>query len=280
MRYLVVLGVLLAGTEVSAQQGAGALTGVVVDNTTRQPLPGVVVMVSSPNLQEEQIAATDDAGFYRLANLPPGIYGINFDKEGYFPSQQGGIALRSDVTLRVNAAMVPSTQQQEDIVLTVRPTVDVGSSTSSTSLSSALLKRVPVSAPGGKGSASRTIESVADVAPGANADSYGVGINGATSPENHYSVDGLSVGNPGKGVLGTQLSSEFVEEVNVVTAGYMPEFGRSTGGILNVVTKSGSNQFHGAVWSFVSPGAPRGRPRAHARGPDARVLPAGPLLHR
>ena len=116
-----------------------------------------------------------------------------------------------------------------------------------------------MAAPGGKGSASRTIESVATLAPTASADSYGVGINGATSPENHYSVDGLSVGNPGKGVLGTQLSSEFVEEVNVVTAGYMPEFGRSTGGILNVVTKSGSNEFHGGVWSYVSPGALEGK---------------------
>jgi hypothetical protein len=247
--------VILTAGSARAQQGAGALSGVVADNTTRQPLPGVVVMVKSPALQEDQIAATDDAGFYRLANLPPGIYSVSFERDGYFPSQQGGIALRSDVTLRVNALMVPSTQQQEDIVLTVRPTVDVGSSTASTTLSSELIKRVPVSAPGAKGGSSRTIESVAAVAPAANNDLYGVGISGATSPENHYSVDGLSIGNPGKGVLGTQLSTEFVEEVNVVTAGYMPEFGRSSGGILNVVTKSGSNEFHGGVWSFVSPGA-------------------------
>ncbi len=256
---LVLSALLLQAGTAAAQQGAGVLTGVVMDNNTRQPLSGVIVMVQSPALQEEQIAASDDAGLYRIPNLPPGVYTINFDKDGYFPGQQGGIAVRSDVTLRVNAALVASTQKQEDIVLTVRPTVDVGSSTTSTTLSSALLKRVPVAAPGGKGSASRTIESVATLAPTASADSYGVGINGATSPENHYSVDGLSVGNPGKGVLGTQLSSEFVEEVNVVTAGYLPEFGRSTGGILNVVTKSGSNEFHGGVWSYVSPGALEGK---------------------
>jgi hypothetical protein len=242
----------------AAQQGAGVLSGVVIDNSTRQPLSGVIVMVKSPALQEEQIAATDEAGFYRIGSLPPGVYEISFDRDGFFPNQQGGIALRSDVTLRVNAAMVPSTQQQEDIVLTVRPTVDVGSSTSSTTLDSNLIRRVPLAAPGGKGSASRTIEAVASVAPTASADAYGVGINGATSPENHYSIDGLSVGNPGKGVLGTQLSSEFVEEVNVVTAGYLPEYGRSTGGIVNVLTKSGSNEFHGSVWSFVSPGGLEG----------------------
>jgi hypothetical protein len=255
---LLLVGALLA-SPARGQQGAGALTGVVVDAGTGQVMPGVVVMVKSPSLQEEQIAATDDAGFYRIGNLPPGIYQINFDRDGYFPGQVVGVALRSDVTLRVNANLVPAMLRQEEIVVTDRPNVDVGSSSSSTHLGSALLKRVPVAAPGGKGSASRTIESVAEVAPTASADSYGVGINGATSPENHYSVDGLSVGNPGKGVLGTQLSTEFVEEVNVVTAGYMPEFGRSTGGILNVVTKSGSNEFHGGVWSFVSPGALEGK---------------------
>jgi hypothetical protein len=255
---VVALAVWLAAGSASAQQGAGALTGVVSDNTTRQPLSGVVVMVKSPALQEDQIAATDDAGFYRIAHLPPGIYTVSFERDGYFPSQQGGIALRSDATLKVSALMVPSTQKQEDIVLTVRPTVDVGSSTSSTTLSSAMIKRVPVAAPGAKGAAARSIESVASVAPEASDDLYGVGISGATSPENHYSVDGLSVGNPGKGILGTQLSTEFVEEVNVVKAGYMPEFGRSTGGILNVVTKSGSNEFHAGVWSFYSPGALEG----------------------
>jgi outer membrane receptor protein involved in Fe transport len=256
--FFVLVVAMFAAGAARAQQGAGALSGVVVDSLNQQPLSGVIVMIKSPALQEDQIAATDDAGFYRIANLPPGVYSINFDKDGFFPSQQGGIALRSDVTLRVNGMMVPSTQKQEDIVLTVRPTVDVGSSSSSTSISAQMIKRVPMSAPGGKGAASRTIESVAAVAPTASNDTYGVGINGATSPENHYSVDGLSIGNPGKGVLGTQLSSEFVEEVNVVTAGYMPEFGRATGGILNVVTKSGSNNFHGGAWTYVSPGGLEG----------------------
>src|SRR5215213_1870427 len=212
-------GVLVAAPAL-AQQGVGALTGVVKD-PAGAPMEGVVVMVKSPNLQEEQIAATDKTGFYRLAGLPPGTYAVHFEKEGFFPNDRGGIVLRSDTTLRVNASMAPAVGAAEEVVITQRPVVDVGSSGTTTTIDSDMVKRVPLSAPGSKGSASRTFESVAEVAPGANNDLYGAGVNGASSPENHYQIDGLSVGNPGKGTVGTGLSTEFVQEVNVVGAGYM-----------------------------------------------------------
>jgi hypothetical protein len=249
---------LAVGGAARAQQGAGALTGRVTNNVTKEPLAGVVVTVTSPALPDSQLVTTDESGYYRLPNLPPGVYYVQFDKEGYLPNGSADIAIRSDTTLRLNAAMASGA---EEVIIVQRPNVDVGSSTTGTTISADVIRRVPVSAPGGKGSAARSFESVATVAPGANADSYGTAINGASSPENHYAVDGLSVGNPGKGTLGTQLSSEFVSEVNVVTAGYMPEFGRTTGGILNVVTKSGSNEFHGSVFSFYSPGGLEGERR-------------------
>jgi len=242
-----------------AQQGASALTGTVFDSSNRKPLADVIVMVTSPALQEAQYTTTDASGFYRVPGLPVGTYKIRYELQGYFPYEQDGIALRADVTFRLNPSLSVAQGEATEVVVKVRPTVDVGSSTTSTSMNSEFLKRVPVSAPGSKGAASRSFESVASVAPGTATDGYGTGINGASSPENHYSVDGLSVGNPGKGTVGTQLSTEFVEEVNVVAAGYMPEFGRSTGGVLNVVTKQGSNEFHGGVFSYFSPGTLEGK---------------------
>jgi len=242
-----------------AQQGTGALTGTVFDSATRKPLPDVIVMVTSPAIQEAQYTTTDASGFYRVPTLPPGTYKIRFELQGYFPSEQDGIALRADVTFRLNPSLAVAQGEATEVVVKVRPTVDVGSSTTATSMNSDFLKRVPVSAPGGKGAASRSFESVAQVAPGTNVDQYGTGINGSSSPENHYAVDGLSVGNPGKGTVGTQLSTEFVEEVNVVQAGYMPEFGRATGGVLNVVTKQGSNELHGGVFTYFSPGSLEGK---------------------
>jgi hypothetical protein len=242
-----------------AQQGTGTINGTIVDDKSKKPLAEVIVTVTSPNLQGGQIIVSDESGYYRAPGLPIGVYSINFSKDGYFPNEQGGIEVRSDVTLRVNASMAVAEGKVENLVIISKPTIDVGSSSSGTTLNSDLLRRVPVAAPGGKGSASRSFEAVAEVAPGANADTYGTSISGASSPENHYSIDGLSVGNPGKGTVGTALSSEFVEEVKVSTAGYMPEFGRATGGVLSVVTKSGSNEFHGGVFSYLSPGALEGK---------------------
>ncbi|MCU0691324.1 MAG: TonB-dependent receptor, partial [Polyangiaceae bacterium] len=81
---------------------------------------------------------------------------------------------------------------------------------------------------------------------------------GTTSPENQYVVDGVSVNNPALGLNGSPLSLDFVEDVNVISGGYMPEYGRTTGGLINVVTKSGSNEFHGATWLNYSPGFAEG----------------------
>src|SRR6185295_7603875 len=110
-------------------------------------------------------------------------------------------------------------------------------------------------------------ESVAEVAPGAHNDDFGVSINGTTSPENAYVIDGLSVNNPAYGIVGTPLSVDFVKEVSVITGGYMPEYGRSTGGVLNVVTKSGGNEFHGSAFVNFSPGS--------IEGERKKVLAAG-----
>jgi hypothetical protein len=249
-----------------AQQGTGAINGTIIDDKSKKPLAEVIVTVTSPNLQGGQIIVSDESGFYRAPGLPVGVYSINFSKDGYFPNEQGGIQVRSDVTLRVNGSMALAEGKAENLVIISKPTIDVGSSSSGTTLNSDLLRRVPVAAPGGKGAASRSFEAVAEVAPGANADTYGTSISGASSPENHYSIDGLSVGNPGKGTVGTALSSEFVEEVKVSTAGYMPEFGRATGGVLSVVTKSGSNEFHGGIFGYMSPGSLEG-----AREPLSRA---------
>src|SRR6185436_10874926 len=159
-----------------AQQGTGALTGTVFDSATRKPLPDVIVMVTSPAIQEAQYTTTDASGFYRVPTLPPGTYKIRFELQGYFPSEQDGIALRADVTFRLNPSLAVAQGEATEVVVKVRPTVDVGSSTTATSMNSDFLKRVPVSAPGGKGAASRSFESVAQVAPGTNVDQYGTGI--------------------------------------------------------------------------------------------------------
>ena len=243
-----------------AQVGLGVLTGTVVDTTDKKPVADAVVTATSPSAQGEQVVVTDSAGLYRIPALPVGKYTIRVDKETYRPFVRGEIQLRADSTLRINVELLPESLKADEVTVVARPpTVDVGSSTTSTSISSDFTRRIPVSRPGGKGAASRSFESVAEVAPGARSDSYGTSISGTTSPENQYMLDGMSVNNPAFGIVGTPLSVEFVKEVNVISGGYMPEYGRATGGVLSVVTKSGSNEFHGSVFGFYTPGALEGR---------------------
>ncbi|HXN41333.1 MAG TPA: TonB-dependent receptor, partial [Myxococcaceae bacterium] len=236
-------------------QGNGVLTGNVIDAATKVALADVVVTATSPNLQGEQVVVTDSSGLYRLPQLPPGTYSLRLEKDGYKPLVRGDISLRIDQTLRYNAELLPEAILGETIVVVARaPSVDVGSTQLSTSVNSEVFQKLPLAAPGGKHGGARSFESLAELAPTGQPDRYGFSLNGATSNENGFLIDGLSVNDPAYGSLGSPLTLDFIQEVNIISGGYMPEFGRSTGGIYDVVTKSGSNEFHGSVFSYFSPG--------------------------
>ena len=89
---------------------------------------------------------------------------------------------------------------------------------------------------------------------GTQGDLYGSSFDGSTSVENTYIVDGINTTDPAFGLLSTNLPNEFVQETEVISGGYNAEYGRSTGGIVNVITKSGSNEFHGSVFGYWTPG--------------------------
>lgn len=257
-------------------QGSAVLTGVVTDGASRQALADVVVTATSPSLQGEQMVVTDAAGLYRLPQLPSGTFTVRFEKQGYLPFSRADVQLRVDRTVRLNIELMPETLSGQEIVVVGKPpTIDVGSTSTGINVGADFVKNIALVRPGGKDSASRSFESLAEVAPGANSDAYGVSVNGTTSPENQFIVDGLSVNDPAYGLLGTPLSIDFVQEVNVVTGGYMPEFGRSTGGVMNVVTKSGSNEFQGSVFANYSPGLLVGStPTVHREGQSIQTREA------
>ena len=131
-----------------AQQGAGVLTGKVLDASSKAPVADVVVTVTSPALQGEELVVTDGSGSYRLPNLPPGSYTVRFEKETYRPYSRPGVNLRADTTIRLDADILPESLKSEEIVVVGRaPTVDVGSTTAGINITSDLVRRVPVSRP-------------------------------------------------------------------------------------------------------------------------------------
>ena len=253
---VVVVASLSYGTAAYADS---VIIGTVVGADNKKPVADVVVTATSPNLQGEQVVVTDAQGQYRIPQLPPGVYTLRFDKESFRPFSRSEIQLRLDRTIRVNVELLPDSLGETIEITATPPTIDVGSTSVGMNVDQDFIKRISVNRPGGKAGATRSFESLAELAPGAQSDAYGVSINGTTSPENGYVVDGLSTNDPAFGINASPLSVEFVGDVNIITGGYMPEYGRSTGGVLNAVTKSGSNEFHGSVYGTVTPGVFEGR---------------------
>ncbi len=263
----------------SAYAADGVITGQVRNAATKAPIPDVVITVTSPALQGEQIVVTDAGGNFRVPQIPPGEgYAVSADGGGqYKPSSRGGIKLTSGSTVRVNIELLPENAGVIEQVVEARaPVVDVGSSRIATTVDQELTRRLAVNAPSGKGGASRSFESLAQIAPGANSDQYGTSVNGTTSPENAFIIDGVSANDPAFGVNAVPLSAEFVKEVNIITAGYLPEYGRSIGGVMDVVTQTGSNEFHGSVFGSITPGAFEGTRAQVAR--EGTVIQTNPSL--
>ncbi len=242
-------------------QGAGVLAGTVVDASNQAPLEKVTVTASSPGIQGEQIVVTDSSGSYRVPQLPPGVYAVRFNREGFKPFVREGIELPPGYTLRFNAQLVPETIAGGAIVALGRaPLIDVGSAQQGGLVDQDFIRTIPVARPGTIGANGRSFETLALTVPTARQDLYGVSIDGTTSPENSYLIDGLSTRNPGFGISGSRLSMEFVDSVTVDTGAYQPEYGRTTGGIISAQTKSGGDEFHGSVWGTWTPGTLAGAP--------------------
>lgn len=251
----------LVSTMVSAGT-TGTIRGVVIDAETLEPLGGVIVVGSSPVLQGEEVTLTDEAGRYLLTNLPPGTYTLRFTFAGV-TGERAGIAVRVDQTIAVNtdlssAAAVPEIYTIEEQA----PSVDVASTTLGVNITRDFLENLPLGR-------SRNFEGALDVLPSASDDLYGTSVAGATSPENQYVIDGLNTTDPAFALSGSRLVLEFVEELDIKVGGYAPEFGRATGALVNAVTKSGSNEFHGTIFSYYRPGLFRAKRRQIQRNGES-----------
>jgi len=240
--------VLSFGRTASAQTN-GSIVGQVVEKESGRPLGGVTVVLQGP--QGDQGTVTIEDGSYEFRALPVGTYAVNF-LFGNASVEQPNVVVSVDKTVRVNAR-VPA-QAAEVIHLEEKaPAVDVGSSRVGVTLNQDFFRNVPTPL---------NLGGVLEKAPGAFSDgvafytpaSAGLSFNGTTGAENTYILDGMNMTAVGFGTLGFDIATPFVEEVEVVTGGYGAEYGRAMGGVVNIATKSGSNEWKGSAYSYVAPG--------------------------
>lgn len=221
----IALGMSITGIAMAQSRSAGTIFG--------NAEAGSVITVKSKDTGLTRTLTADSSGRYRAAELPIGTYTVSVSG-----SQS---STRDNVRVGVGGTEVDFTAQNLGAVTVsanALPTIDVSSVTSDTTLSSTILNQVPVA---------RDITQAAVLAPSViPADSrYGnsVSFGGSAASENAYFINGFAVTNALTNIGSTTLPFDAINSEQVITGGYSARYGRSTGGVVNVVTKSGSNEW-------------------------------------
>ncbi|HOW85602.1 MAG TPA: TonB-dependent receptor [Candidatus Aminicenantes bacterium] len=224
---------LLASLAFPQSRETGAVRGVVTDDQGL-PMPGVNVTLSSPNLMGLRTFVTDENGEYRFPALPPGVYKVQFELQGFGTTVREDIRLTTTATLTVDVQMRPAAVSEEITVVAKVPTVDVKSTeTASVTLSDEILRNVPNN---------QFTAEIVNLAPGIT---NNVAYGGSESTGIAYSMDGVNVADPEAGSAWVFSDYNIIEEAKVMGIGLPAEYGNFTGAIFNLVTKSGGNAFSG-----------------------------------
>jgi hypothetical protein len=241
---LILLGLFLACGLATAQVPTGRIIGTVVDDQGTA-LPGVSVDATSPRMVGKATAITDTKGVYRLFALPPGTYSLTYSLTGFKTFVRKDIVVRVEETITVDATLVPGALEEEVTVIGQSPLIDVKSTSRGMTLTKDVFSLLP------KG---RNFDSLMTTVPGVQNETLdsGISIDGASGAENMFYVDGNLTSSLTLGVSGQNVNFDFAEEVQFKASGYNAEYGGSVGGVVNVITQSGGNEFHGSLLGYYS----------------------------
>jgi len=253
MRTILTALVLLVGAGVlRAQEQHASIEGTVRD-TQDGVVPGVLVVARSGNGWAVE-TVTDDVGRYRFAALPSSRYDVTASLAGFTSARINSIDLPLGVQLTADMVLTPAGPDETVVVVLPAPLIAVTQSSRSTSVKDDAIERMP---------RGRDFTSLALQAPGANYEPKlaGVSIDGSSGAENRVVIDGIETTDTWVGTPGQFLVTDFVEEVQVKSSGYAAEYGGSTGGVLNAITRTGTNAWRGDVLFYWSDDALDAGPR-------------------
>jgi carboxypeptidase family protein len=244
---IVVVSCVRAG---SAYAQNAQVTGVVKDSTGAV-LPGATVTARHVETGFTRTAVTESAGEYRLPSLPPGPYSVSVEMQGFNGETRPDIILVIDQTAIINFSLKLATVSETVTVTGESPIVDVTRSDVSTSISSEQIQGLPT--------ASRRWVDLAMLTPGTSQDNirgqfYRGNVNigaGTREYSNMFYVDGVNNTWAEMGEPRQNFAMDAIQEFKVSTSGYKAEYGLATGGVLTVVTKSGTNLFKGSGLFFL-----------------------------
>jgi outer membrane receptor for ferrienterochelin and colicin len=234
---------LLSVAALLSAQTTGSLVGRTADENGNA-LPGVGIEVKSRSLQGTKTAVSLGDGSFRITLLPPGTYTVSASLAGFAHAERT-VVVQLDRAAEVDFRLAPAATAAIT-VSAAAPLIDATSTTLGANVSQTAIQGLP---------SGRNYSSVVQVVPGTstdNADGNGSGLTvyGSSGAENAYLIDGVNTTNVEYGLQGKELNFEFIQEIDVKTGGYEAEYGRATGGIVNVITKSGGNEFHGDAFGY------------------------------
>jgi outer membrane receptor for ferrienterochelin and colicin len=232
-----------------------SITTGVIQGTVTDPsgavVPGTSIEVKNLDTNLTKNASSDSDGRFVFLQLPPGRYALTASKQGFATLVQENFNLTVGQAITLDLSMKVS-QQQERITVTATPTIETTETVSATTLNELSVEKSPV--------LGRKFEDLLTLTPGVSItqgpDGDEINFNGQRGIFNNISLDG---GDYNNGFFGEQLGGqraaiditlEAVKEFQVVAAGANAEFGRTAGGVVNVITKSGTNQVHGSLFHF------------------------------
>ena len=255
---------LLFGAPVlSAQVSTGTIAGTVTDpsGAVASKVPVIITDTATGIVTR---STTSSAGFYSVPNLQTGTYTVSVTVPGFASQEVQGIVLNVGAQQEANIELKVGSTAEKVVVTAVPPSIDMISSTTMPVVDERTIVALPLNGrdwtqlanlqPGV--AAVRTQSPVAVTNQRAN---RGIGnqltVGGARPQQNNYRVDGISIndysnGGPG-GVIGSNLGVEAIQEFSVITSNASADYGKTAGGIINAVTRAGTNQLHGSAYEFL-----------------------------
>jgi hypothetical protein len=264
---LVAAGVLLLGILISVPVGAqvagGALSGTISD-PSGAGIPQARIVIRNVATGVERTVTTNTDGFYTAPNLLPGEYQVTLEAKGFNTETRTGITMTVGAQRTFDLALQIGTVEHRVEVTTEAPAVELSTSDIGATVNATTVRELPLNGRSWTDLAAlqpgvETIQTQPTFATGSDRGNRGFGqqltISGARPQQNNYRLDGISLndyanGAPGS-VLGGNLGVDAIQEFSVLTSNYSAEYGKTSGGVVNATTRSGTNGFHGSVYEFL-----------------------------
>src|SRR5688500_5921873 len=240
----------VAQTDVTTSRISGS-----VEDADGSPLPCVTVAATNVKTNLQVVSVTDERGFYRLLNLPTGTYNIEATLDGFATATAENVRLLLGSTPTINFNLQSSAVAETITVTAEVPVVEVTNTAAGTTIQQEQIEALPISGRDFKGLVLLTPQTRLDSERG------NLSISGQRGINTNVTIDGVDYNNAffGGTVGGAEgrsplsISQESIKEFTVITNGASAEFGRSGGGFVNVITKSGTNNLHGSIFYYNQP---------------------------